>query len=333
MRATTIDNFTTSLRVHVMPRLGGLKVSDVRPHHVEHLYLDLSRQGKVAGRCRTATVTCPQNGCQPDRHAGLAPKSVGHVHTALRAVLERAVQAGTLVTNPCAAPEARAALPGQTKGAHRVTESDYWTPEQARSFLASCEAAGDPLRTAWGLALATGLRRGELAGLRWDDVDLDSDPPALKVRRSVTAVRGVAVTTTGKTAAASRTVPLGPSTAAMLREHRKRQAAAKLGAAPGTWQDLGFVFTEGDGSPIHPNAWTSRFVAASDRAGLPRVGLHGARHFAATQMLRSAVPVPTVARVLGHTDASITFAVYSHAVPTDDAVAARAMETALYGVG
>lgn len=145
------------------PRLGSVKVSDLRPEHVEALYLALRRHGKRAGKCRSAGVTCAERGCRPENHPGLAPKSVQHVHGALRAVLARAVASGSLAVNPADDPRAREALPKRTKDTRRVTEGDYWTDAQARAFLAS--VAGDPLRVLWSVALATGLRRGELAGL------------------------------------------------------------------------------------------------------------------------------------------------------------------------
>lgn len=327
-RATSLDNWTTALETHVYPRLGAVKVSDLRPEHVERLYLDLRRHGKRASKCRTAGVTCAEHGCRPENHPGLAPKSVQHVHGALRAVLARAVASGALAVNPADDPRAREALPKRTKDTRRVSEADYWTDAQARAFLAS--ATEDPLRVLWSLALATGLRRGELAALLWRDVDLDGG--SLRVRRSTTAVRGAAISTTGKTDAATRTVPLGPSTVAALRTHRREQRARALAAEPGTWTDTGHVFTEPDGQPVHPDRLTKRFSAASERAGLPRVGLHGCRHFAATQMLRRGVPVSTVARVLGHEDPAITWSTYSHAVPDDDSLAAAATESALYVV-
>lgn len=327
-RPTSLDNWRTSLETHVIPRLGERKVTDVRPGDVERLYLDVSQHGKRAGRCRTAGVTCRDHGCAPDRHDGLAPKTVQHVHGALRAVLTRAVANGLLAVNPCDAPQVREALPRRTTDGRRVSPEDYWTDEQARAFLTDTE--GHHLHALWALLLATGLRRAEAAALQWADVDLDAG--TLRVRRTTTSVRGEAVTneTGGKTDAAARTVPLGPSTVAILREHRREQAAERLAAE--TWGDVdGHVFTDEGGESVHPARMTKRFTAASDRAGLPRVGLHGCRHYAATQMLRRGVPVPTVARVLGHEDPAITWATYAHAIPQDDSLAARAMEQALHG--
>jgi integrase len=338
--ATALDNWRVALEVHVIPRLGSLRVSDVTHEHVRRLYLDVSQHGKAVRHgtgadgkprvCRTAGVTCRDfDGCSAERHAGLAPKSLSHVHAALRAVLAEAVDAGELAVNPCDHGRVKRVRPSRKATQHEVTERDYWTDDQARSFLAACERDGDPLRVLWTAALATGLRRGELAALTWACVDLDGG--SLYVAGSTTSVRGQAVTTDGKSSNARRRVPLPATVAEVLREHRKAQRAAKLAAEPGDWIESDHVFTHADGSPVHPQTMSRRFPAAVKRAAVPSVGLHGCRHYAASSMIRAGVPVTTVSRVLGHESAAITLAIYAHAFPADDDRAAEAMERALWG--
>jgi integrase len=94
VKPTTQDNYRTAVEVHTIPRLGGVALADLSAEQVDGLYRELEKRGKAAGPCRTAGVTCKANGCAPEKHAGLAPKSVRHVHTMLRKALQDAVERG-----------------------------------------------------------------------------------------------------------------------------------------------------------------------------------------------------------------------------------------------
>lgn len=327
---TTLELWETVLRVHVIPRIGNTKCAALTPEQVEGLYAALALHGKAVhhgkrGSCRTAGITC-QNfpGCSEDRHQGLSATMVQHCHAALRGALRRSL--GDHAALPTDTSRARSMLPKAT--APRVDPEDYWSDAQARAFLAATRE--DALAPVWALALATGLRRGELAGLRWTDVALDGNDAHLWVRQTVAVVRGQAVVKPGgKSKAAVRKVPLGAVAVEVLREHRQAQREARLAAEPGTWADSGHVFTDDHGDVLHPGALTKAFTKATDTAGLSRVGLHGARHYAITSMLRRGVPVTTVAKIVGHEKPSITFDVYSHAIPDDTRLAAAALDAAL----
>jgi integrase len=326
-RPTSLDNWSVSLRTHVIPRIGGLRAGDLTPAHVERLYLDLRQHGKRAGDCRTSGVTCADHGCRPDRHAGLAPKTMRHVHGALRAVLEDAVDRGMLVRNPADARLARRALPPRRRGAQRIDGTQCWDDAQARQFL---DATLDHrLYGLWAVLLGTGMRRSEACGLTWRDIDLDSGE--IHIRETVTSVRGRAVPSDQtKTDAGARVIRPGPELVVILRRHRARQNEERL-AAGSAWVDSGAVFTEPDGSALHPGRLSGRFSALTDRLGLPRVGLHGLRHTHATSLLRDGVPITVVAQRLGHVDPSITLSTYSHAMPSDDAIAAQSVARTLFG--
>lgn len=345
VRATTLDNWRVNLAVHVVPRIGGLRLTEVKPETVARLYREVTAHGKAvrlgmgedahARVCRTAGVTCKALGCSPEAHDGLAPKSVGHVHNALRALLAQAVEDGVLILNPADDKRARRAVPERVSEEHRVSEVDYWTTEETRAFLTASEGKADPLRVVWSVALASGLRRAELAGLTWANVDLDAG--VLRVRRSTTSVRGQAVTTegrgrkAGKTRSADREVPIGPTTVAMLRAHKVTQAAARLSAAPGEWTDTeGHVFTE-SGHPVHPDRLSKGWAAAVKAAGVRHIGLHGSRHFAISAWLSAGLSPVLVAKYAGHSDAGVTMRVYAHVIRDDDSRAREAMEGTLYG--
>jgi integrase len=326
-RPTSLDNWSVSLRTHVIPRIGGLRVGDLTAAHIERLYLDVRRHGKRAGDCRTAGITCAGHGCGPDRHAGLAPKTMRHVHGALRAVLEDAVDRGLLARNPADARLARAALPPRRRGGQRVDAGQHWDDAQARQFL---DATRDHrLYALWATLLGTGMRRSEACGLSWNDVDLDTG--VVHVRETVTSVRGHAVSSDNtKSDAGRRTILAGPELVTILRRHRARQNQERL-AAGSAWVDTGAVFAEPDGTGLHPGRLSNRFSTLTDKLGLPRIGVHGLRHTHATSLLRDRVPITVVSQRLGHADPSITLSTYSHAMPSDDALAAQSIGRILFG--
>lgn len=203
-------------------------MQDVNGEDVAWLYSQLADHGKRAGTCRTAGITCSEHGCEPDRHRGLAAKSVAHVHAARRAVLAQAVEDGLIVNNAAESQRARDALP-RRRSQQENAEVHHWTAEQARAFIKATEE--DLLGALWTMMLGAGLRRGEVLALRWEDVDLKGG--MLRVRRSVTAVRGkVVASDSTKTTAGRRTILLGDDLARLLVRHRKRQAADRLRLGP-----------------------------------------------------------------------------------------------------
>ncbi len=157
--------------------------------------------------------------------------------------------------------------------------------------------------------LTRGLRRGELAGLRWDAVDLEGR--TLTISRTRVVVDGKAIDSTPKTAAGRRSVPLDDMLVARLRAHRARQATERLVAGE-VYSDAGYLFTDELGSPYHPDTISDRFEDLVKASGLLRIHLHGTRHTAATLMLASGVPTKVVSELLGHASPTITLAIYAN---------------------
>jgi integrase len=174
------------------------------------------------------------------------------------------------------------------------------------------------VRAAWWLLLARGPRRGEVCGLRWEDLDLEAG--RLRIVHTRVMVDNKAVPSDPKTSAGRRSISLDPQLVAEFRSHRKRQLEERLRAG-GAWTDSGFVFTDPLGHPIHPDTFSGRFDALIAKAGVRRVRLHDGRHSAATMLLEGGTPVHTVSQILGHSKASITLDVYAHAVDRGGEVA------------
>jgi integrase len=146
-------------------------------------------------------------------------------------------------------------------------EMHVWSPEQLRTFLE--HVRGDSLYAAWLLFATTGMRRGEVAGLRWPDVDLEAS--RVSPRRPRVVVNYEVVVSEPKTAKGRRSLALDPATVAALRAHRTRQLEQRL-AVGERWQDSGLVFTWPDGRPIHPHRSQSGSSSTPGRPAFPRSG-------------------------------------------------------------
>ncbi|MFN2557989.1 MAG: site-specific integrase [Nitriliruptorales bacterium] len=196
-------------------------------------------------------------------------------------------------------------------------EVNTWTAVQVRRFLAHVEdSRWYPM---WLLYFTTGMRRGEVLGLRWDDVDLDAGKVA--IRHVLTRVDGKTISTEPKTSKGRRTIALDAASVAALRGWRQRQLEERLAAGP-AWQNTDLVFTWPDGSFVGPNLPTKWIRELADDIGLPRIRLHDARHSFATLALESGVDVKIVSERLGHANTAITRDVYQHVTPAMDQAAA-----------
>ncbi|WP_344944090.1 tyrosine-type recombinase/integrase [Sphaerisporangium flaviroseum] len=195
-------------------------------------------------------------------------------------------------------------------GAPRPSPVMVWTPEQTGRFLAA--AATHRLFALYRLVALRGLRRGEACGLRWKDVDLDSGVVA--VCWQVIQLGWDTIEGKPKTDASERVIALDAQTMTILQAHRKRQARELLAAGPAR-VDSGFVFTNPDGSRLHPQHLTDQFCWLAYTAGLPPIRLHDLRHGAASMMLAAGVDVKIVQETLGHTSSSFTRDTYTSVYP------------------
>jgi integrase len=283
-------------RLHIAPAFGKLALSDLTPGHVERLTARL-----VAG--------------------GLSPTTAHHIRTTIGMVLRDAQRDGLVARN--------VALLARPPRAIRP-ELHVLTADQTRRLLAA--VADDEFGPAITMAATTGLRQGELLGLAWADVDIESSHPTLVVRRTLAKASGTDwVLSEPKTRRSRRTLELAPRAVAALAVQRARQDAMRVGAGD-LWQDVaGLVFTDALGRPLRPWDVTKAFRAALARHGLPKVRFHDLRHGAASMMLAAGVPMKLVSDALGHSTIAITADVYSHLDREQRRAAATAIENALGG--
>ena len=286
LRQTTLVGYEVMITRHLIPRLGALQLRELTPAHLNDLYVELLERGRL------------------QRPGGLSPRTVRAAHTILRRALRDAVRQGLLTRNVAdlADPPSAAAARAEARKSVKT-----WTPAQLRQFLdRTCEHR---LYPAFLVGAMTGMRRGEVLGLRWTDLDLDA--ARLTITQTLVAPRYELVFSEPKTAAGRRTVALDDRTVAVLREHRRQQAAERLAFGRG-YQETGLVFSQEDGSPLVPLIFTQRFQKASRNAGLPQIRFHDLRHGHITYLMQAGVPLPVIAQRVGHSSVAVTGDIYSH---------------------
>jgi integrase len=254
------------------------------------------------GRLQMLTAVQIKAGHRALLDKGLSPTTVQLVHQVLSKALSDAVHDGLLPSSPAAKVKA----PARAR-----PEMQTWTREQVVAFLA--HVADERLAAMWRLFLTTGMRRGEVAALRWQDVDLDR--AALSVRQTGNIIGGVWTVGTpkgrGDATAKSRRLALDGGTVAALRAHRTAQLQERL-AWGADWRDGGLVFVREDGSPLNPSTIGQQLTVRAKQAGLPHVRVHDLRHTYATLALEAGVHPKVVSERLGHANIGITLDLYSH---------------------
>ena len=296
-RETTIRSYRWLVESHIAPELGTVPVKSLNAVDIDRLYATMS--GK-----------------------GLSLRTVRHCHSVLRKALADAVKKGLLPFNP-----ADAASPPTTL-ATRAPETPIWTPEQLATFFGQIE--GHHLAALVRVAAMTGMRRGELCGLRWADVDLERG--TLNVRQTVVAVKGTPKVSEPKSEKSRRTIDLDAGTVATLRRYRVEQMELRMLCGPG-WEDSGLVFTNPSGSAWHPDTITGTVQRMIDRSGLPRITLHGLRHSHLTHYLKATHDVKEASGRAGHASTSFTLDRYGHVLPGGQAEGAAAVAALVDGSG
>lgn len=275
---TAWTNYSEVLRSYVLPYVGSVRLADLSPMDIKRWHGELLDHGRRDG-------------------TPLAVNSVKLAHRVLHRALADGVRWNVLPANPASSVRV-------PKGEHK--EMSVWTSEEARRFLDSLEH--DRLRALWELALHTGMRRGELAGLRWSDVDLEKATLTISQQRTTA---GSETVTMAPKARSQRQLLLADPTVSSLRDHLDRQTIERTMAGV-AWVESGYIFVDESGEPLLPQRITKMFAAAITRADVPTIRLHDVRHTMATNALAAGIHPKVVQEQLGHATIAVTMDIYSH---------------------
>jgi integrase len=289
----TAHTYGELMNGQILPRLGSTQLSRLGESEIQDFYTLMLTAGRKDGR------------------GGLSKRTVRHLHTVLSTSLKHAVRLKLLERNPCCSVE-----PPRPQR----TEMGVLTEGETRRLLQA--ANGTAFYLPILLAAGTGMRRGEIFGLRWDGINLDEG--TLTISRSLVYTPGRLEFKEPKTASGRRTISLPPALVPALRQYKGEQAQRKLMLGP-AYQDNGLVACQPDGAPINPTNFSSRFAVYVRQFGLT-VRFHDLRHGHATHMFRQGAAVTTVSRRLGHASPSITLGVYGHTLEGMDEAAARSLD-------
>lgn len=286
VRASTRRNYADAL-LPARERLGDRRLQGITKADIEGLVTWMLASGRRRGG---------------KAGSGLSARSVRLTLGRLTAALEMAVEEGKLSRNP-----ARYVRPP----AHVPRERQTWTAAEVRTFLPVADA--DRLAACWRLSLY-GLRRGEVLGLRWRDVDLAA--ASITVRQARVLAGYEVRTEAPKSRNGLRTLPLDDALVSALKALKARQAAERLAAGP-AYERSGYLAADELGRPVHPEWFSDEFHRVAARAGLRRIRLHESRHTACSLMEKAGVPASVIAAWAGHYSAAFTMATYVHANPGD----------------
>jgi integrase len=244
--------------------------------------------------------------------SGLSARTVGHAHRLLRLILARAVKNNTLTRNV-------ATIHSPPKVEER--EVPILPVEQIPAILEALE--GHMLHPIVSLALATGMRRGELLALQWGDVDLGAG--TLSVKQSLEETKAGLRVKPPKTKKGRRKISLPPDTVAMLRAHKVKQMETRLVLGMGKPDETTLVLSDIEGRLISPHSVSRAWRMACKTRKLPRVPFHALRHTHVSVLIGKGVDILTISRRLGHSKASVTLDVYGHLIDGADEAAAKAI--------
>ena len=289
VRPKTLFQYKQVARMHVVPILGETTLKDLRPDHIQSLY-NLKSE------------------------AGLSPRMVRLIHAVLHRALNQALHMGVISRNPT-----QATIKPKIPRKEMITLND----NQVQTFLLA--ARGSRFEMIYLLALTTGLRAGELLGLRW--ADLDWVNCRLQVKRQLQRLPdgGGLAFSEPKTSAGRRVIVLGKYTLEKLREHYNKQQLARQFAGE-RWHEDDLIFTSTIGTPLDLRNVVREYKEILKQAGLPVLRFHDLRHTAATLMLQQGIHPKVVQERLGHSQISLTLDTYSHVLPSMQEDAAQKLD-------
>jgi len=285
VRPRTFERYESIVRLHIVPIMGKVKLQALAPQHINTLKSKKLKEG-------------------------LSPTTVSAIHEMLHKALDDAIKMGLIARNVCD-------IVSPPRKQHK--EISPLMPDQAKKLLEA--AKGHPQEALFVMALTTGMRRGELLGLKWQDISFEKG--TLQVRRMLSRLptqmgkdKGdLYVEADPKTKSSRRNIVLTGFALEALKQHRKRQDEMKH-LAGDFWEEHDYVFCKTQGQHLNPGGVLVLLKHLLEKAGLPDSRFHDLRHSAATLLLSMGVHPKVVQEILGHSEISMTMDIYSHVLPT-----------------
>jgi len=288
----TLERYEGIIKKHLKPKLGHHPLSKLKPLHIQSFYTDCLESGNLKNQM------------------GLSKRTVLHFHRLINAALKQAIRWELLVRNPA---------DGVTPPKPDRKEMNALSQSETATLLKSLE--GHHLHMPTLIAVTTGMRRGEISALKWQDVDLENK--TIYVRSSLEQTKGKLRFKEPKTKKSKRNIPLAALTVDALKTHKKEQAKQRLALGP-VFSNNDLVCPKEGGSPLPPDTLSTRFSAFMRTCNnIKRIRFHDLRHTHATTLLMRGVNVKVVSERLGHSSVSITLDTYGHVMPgiQEDAIA------------
>ena len=288
LRPKTAIQYEHIVKHHILPRLGKIKLRDLCLNRVDRFYAELQKDG-------------------------IGLRTIGLIHSVLHVALERATRYGYIAKNP-----AHGAIVPKLGS----TEMAALDEEQVSRFLVA--ASGSRFGVLFHLAVVTGMRQGELFGLKWCDISWNKS--TIIVRRQVQRITGKGyIFCEPKTKAGHRKIGVGNTTLDKLRDQHGQQMMIKTTAGD-QWQENDLIFTTDLGTPLDNSNVLKEYYVVLSKAGLPKIRFHDLRHTAASLLLNNGQGIMAVSKLLGHSKPSVTLDIYGHVYSESMEEVARVME-------
>lgn len=295
----TIARYKGMLDHHILPAMGHMKMPDIKPLHI----IEFENMLREDGARRDG------------KKGGLSDSTILKYHRLLSSMLNDAVHWQVIKSNPVA----RVKPPKADK-----PDIAYYNEEQTAAMLKALEQEPIKYRALVELALATGLRKGELMGLEWQDIDFSAGTLTVERASQYLPEKGV-FTKKPKNVSSGRIISLPASTLSLLKRHKVEQNKERLKVGD-LWQQSDRLFTTWDGKPMHPDTPYSWFREFQDKHGLPHISFHALRHTSATLLINEGLNVKALSARLGHAETSTTMNIYAKALQSADRAAADMMD-------
>lgn len=299
----TLYRYKQLLETRIIPAIGHLQLQKLQPPHLLSFYNNLAEPGiRMDGK----------------ETKGLSERTILHHHRLIHTILESAVQWQYLLYNPAS----RVKSPKVNKKTAAVYDQ-----EQTSNLLLAAQSEPPKYQTIILLAIATGMRQGEIMGLTWKHIDFENNTISVEQAAQYLPGKGFFLKEP-KNESSKRLISVPASVVNLLRAYKKGQAEERLQLGD-KWQASDMVFTTWDGRPMFPIEMSSWFPRFLKRHSLPHLPFHGLRHTSATLLIAEGATATDLSKRLGHSTTSTTMNIYAHSLQKADSVLANKMDLIL----